>query len=979
MNEEIKRHVEKLLRKGGQKGENAKKYVEVDQQLSVNPNDPHALEYKLRYLAELFETASSAVWDGLSHVSFWGISAYWAHVSRPEQLPHPDVAVGRMLRDAILEEARPAFETLSLCLPPTPANASAFLDLLEVGCLPLGISSNNEVPIIQREPWERGPGYRYNLPGSINEIDRLRWCANVVDRMMTDYRVESLLCRASLLRDLCGQCPTSSTVLGCPAVDDAMHLTSFDLLWDELDNCSLPELPDRTARLLRRWVLGDCLDVLSAAHISVDVTFNAISLLSFVNPELGPFAEGMVAAKKLKEADVAKWHLAMMAFHLEAPERAVEHATAALDMAKHDMTKRMAALRLRDIASKLEDKAVAWKLDLKALSIIDPDGLRLKEAAAAMLPLLRRWFKWDEYVDEQRVFDSVALDIKENADLLPVANACVGHVGALFASVNSLTGHMEYKYDHDYRVDFVNAVASLYLRQSRDEATRPLAETIIAYCRRSGDWGGPALDAALKLGDLDAFGKVFEFYRKCRESDLVSVIRKLPPDLALRAAAVLAERQMSSEPVEALVRAVDSMLAGAPLPEEDLAVAVRGRLIEQAFTGKGIEAAIITRPKLPSDTQDELISSSQGMAEKVLEDASALPYISAMKAAFKEDFPDWLKLFGMQLMLDRNSDDDAMMLQKVIRGFGALLTKRTIHCLKREAAEAERAKVAAEAAAREQVIRDISHSVKNTVAAVVAPLDELVEVFPEQRIVLEKALRGARLIREIINAVNLSSQGSLKDFAYDAEEASSGGGASLDEIVRMSLETACENMFDAKFFNVFSHNFFVNAEAYRAARKDWLAVKRANLTDMLAWLRGNMFGIAIDLGPFGGLRISDSRGSRTKLIILMQELITNAIKYVSFVEKARREVSISLSGDASTNVKLCVTNSFVPGTPTHSTRLGKEVVRNLAKLMDGMLDIQEEGGFHKVSLVFPNVFDRLVRAQLAALAIKEQSNEGAVC
>jgi len=69
---------------------------------------------------------------------------------------------------------------------------------------------------------------------------------------------------------------------------------------------------------------------------------------------------------------------------------------------------------------------------------------------------------------------------------------------------------------------------------------------------------------------------------------------------------------------------------------------------------------------------------------------------------------------------------------------------------------------------RNKIIADLSHYVKNMISSVIDPLENLKSETEIKPIIIQNALRGANLIREIVNAMNLSFKGSIDDFYYDA-------------------------------------------------------------------------------------------------------------------------------------------------------------------------------------------------------------------
>lgn len=270
---------------------------------------------------------------------------------------------------------------------------------------------------------------------------------------------------------------------------------------------------------------------------------------------------------------------------------------------------------------------------------------------------------------------------------------------------------------------------------------------------------------------------------------------------------------------------------------------------------------------------------------------------------------------------------------------------------------------------RNQVIRDLAHSVKNLVATVVGPLDQLSKELPERRVILEKALRGARLIREVVNAVNLSSSGSLRDFANDAESAVSGEGTSISEIIMLAIESSVENMFDGKYFPEFVRKYFPS-NIYNEAYSKWQEAKNSGGANINEFLNQYMFTLSVNIDNLAECRIADKLGSRTKCLILFQEIILNAVKYTAFANRQNRFIEIILEGHEKDSIHLRVKNSRHAGTNIKTSRIGRNVINNFTELLRGEIKVKESDDLYEVNLTFPNIFNPAIRGGILKEAKK---------
>lgn len=281
--------------------------------------------------------------------------------------------------------------------------------------------------------------------------------------------------------------------------------------------------------------------------------------------------------------------------------------------------------------------------------------------------------------------------------------------------------------------------------------------------------------------------------------------------------------------------------------------------------------------------------------------------------------------------------------------------------LAEQIARQERIVAEARVEERNKVIQDMSHSIKNLVASVVEPLNDLAVKYTDDRVVIQKALRGAELIRGTVNALNLSFKGSPEDFVADAKGAATSDHAvSLEYLLIVSLESAVSNMFDGKYFADFCHAYFPSRKDFFEAKKVWDQVQKSVKKDeLIDFLSEFMFDLNIeDEIGLNTLFLDDAHNSPLKITILFQELLLNAVKYACFSPREDRFVGLSVKKKEK-NIVLCIENAFVPGKSARTTRVGNEIVKNIATLMGGTVENRpcEEGGIYEAVLTIPNIFN----------------------
>lgn len=253
---------------------------------------------------------------------------------------------------------------------------------------------------------------------------------------------------------------------------------------------------------------------------------------------------------------------------------------------------------------------------------------------------------------------------------------------------------------------------------------------------------------------------------------------------------------------------------------------------------------------------------------------------------------------------------------------------------------------------RDRILSNLSHSIKNLISTIIDPLSNLHEEKEYKDVVVENALKGADLIREIVNAMNLSYKGSIKDFQYDAKHNESPDCLSMNQIIIESLKHSVSNMFDSKYFGNFMRNYFSNKNIYSEAKNRWN--KTTSLEEITQFVRKYMFDFNMDIHEAKDLSVGNEKGSAIKFQILFQEIILNAVKYVSFLEREKRLLSIELK-IIKGKVVFKTENSYQKGQGTKSTGLGHIIIENFAKLLNTKPEIKQNGNY-VVSISFRNLW-----------------------
>ncbi len=258
---------------------------------------------------------------------------------------------------------------------------------------------------------------------------------------------------------------------------------------------------------------------------------------------------------------------------------------------------------------------------------------------------------------------------------------------------------------------------------------------------------------------------------------------------------------------------------------------------------------------------------------------------------------------------------------------------------------------------RDRIMSNLSHSIKNLIATVIDPLENLQREQTYNSKTIENALRGTSLVRELVNAMNLSYKGTFEDFLFDAKENSGNESMSLEQIILEALKYSVGNMFDGKYFANFMRNYFPSRESFNSGKEAWTKVSQTkDWKELSEFLNKYFFKLEIDLKDSEELVIGNQKGSVMKFTILFQEMLLNAVKYSSFVSNEQREIKISLSQNAK-EITFLVANSYKENVQTKSTGLGLEIIKNFAKLLKTTPKVKKEKENYSSSFTFQNLWE----------------------
>lgn len=306
---------------------------------------------------------------------------------------------------------------------------------------------------------------------------------------------------------------------------------------------------------------------------------------------------------------------------------------------------------------------------------------------------------------------------------------------------------------------------------------------------------------------------------------------------------------------------------------------------------------------------------------------------------------DFLISNSDQLIYNNNENKlcifDVIVLAKILRSLPsrAVLTDKIFGVLSDILNKSKTLQIEAEARSKEQLKlrRSFSHHIRNMLsAAILNPLELIRDKGIDKEGIIDQALRGANLLREIVNTMNLSFSGSKDDFIDDIQGNPDEKALPINTILETGLRGAFANMMDGKYFNKYYSIYYKKPEQLLAAKKDFLNLPPGNMETLLEYGRKYLIeNIEFDIPKkILSLKIGNKRNSALKMIILFQEVCMNAVKNSAFVDNAQRFLKFEAMKSSDGDTTIAVVNSYEANSEDKGgTLLGDNIIADLSSQM----------------------------------------------
>ena len=260
--------------------------------------------------------------------------------------------------------------------------------------------------------------------------------------------------------------------------------------------------------------------------------------------------------------------------------------------------------------------------------------------------------------------------------------------------------------------------------------------------------------------------------------------------------------------------------------------------------------------------------------------------------------------------------------------------------------EAEEARIRADE--RECILNEVSHHIKNLVVSVVDPLRRLSAAeTSDKKFIVDSALSGAEMIKNIVGCLNDSFRTTPEDLQYDlthTEDNSPGFGVLLEEAFRFSVN----NMFDGERHGKYVRSYFRSQENFKLCQNKWQNIH--SISEMRAFVNEYMFDCEIAVPQeYDSMAIGNERGSATKMLILLNELLMNALKAMSQLNRTERKLVVNIFED---DGKMCwvIQNTYKKGSVSSSNGLGKTIIKKLIEGFGGTNTVEATENIFKATI-----------------------------
>ena len=165
-------------------------------------------------------------------------------------------------------------------------------------------------------------------------------------------------------------------------------------------------------------------------------------------------------------------------------------------------------------------------------------------------------------------------------------------------------------------------------------------------------------------------------------------------------------------------------------------------------------------------------------------------------------------------------------------------------------------------------------------------------------------------------------------------------------------------MFDGKYFSNYVRQYFPTKTTFQQAKTDWanIAVNKNHFDSLISFLNKYFFDLEININEADKFVFGNDKGSALKMLILFQEIILNAIKFSSFVNKSQRKLKLIFKHDYKF-ISITIENTFDEKIRVKTSGIGHVIIENFAHLLDTNPVIKKKNNIYSLEIKFENFWE----------------------
>ena len=206
---------------------------------------------------------------------------------------------------------------------------------------------------------------------------------------------------------------------------------------------------------------------------------------------------------------------------------------------------------------------------------------------------------------------------------------------------------------------------------------------------------------------------------------------------------------------------------------------------------------------------------------------------------------------------------------------------------------------------------------------------------------LKQAKQGIVIASDLANAITCSYRATGGELWHE-DLLPENAQWNIQNIIYDALSASIPHMFFRSYsqYEKESKKYFLTSDDAMQAENEWYELQ--DIKTRINWINQNMFHIILNDAEVANCKVGNKYSTKTHLYILFNEILLNAIKAASFIDKGQRIINIKLTLQ-NDGIHVDISNSAIP-TYNISGGYGNMIINNY-KSMFNMLNFYS--GYNK--------------------------------